>query len=185
MNQNSLYGSSNLQNRDARVGYSGEDVMDSYNELCEVLSPIHQMQSAMAIVQWDMYTMIPPRGHQQRAEQLSLMSKILHQMITDPKIENLLVEVENKLHTLDSIQQREIELIRRNWELQTVIPEQLVIAEVKQRTITTSKWGKAKNTSNWALFLPELEKLLEISSIGTELELTADTLDEVIADITA
>ena len=39
----------------------------------------------------------------------------------------------------------------------------------------------------FVLMAPELteEQLLEISSLGTELELTADTLDEVIADITA
>ncbi len=38
----------------------------------------------------------------------------------------------------------------------------------------------------FALMAPELteEKLLEISSLGTELELTSETLDEVIADIT-
>ena len=39
----------------------------------------------------------------------------------------------------------------------------------------------------FALMAPELteEKLLEISSLGTELELTSETLDEVVADITA
>jgi aldehyde:ferredoxin oxidoreductase len=38
----------------------------------------------------------------------------------------------------------------------------------------------------FALMAPELteEKLLDISSLGTELELTSETLDEVIADIT-
>jgi aldehyde:ferredoxin oxidoreductase len=38
----------------------------------------------------------------------------------------------------------------------------------------------------FALMAPELteEKLLDISSLGTELELTSETLEEVIADIT-
>jgi len=132
-------------------------------KLLGMLSQIHQFQSAMGIVQWDMYTMIPPRGHLQRADQLSVMSKILHQMITDPDVGKLLVEVESSIQLLDDTQQREVELIRRNWELQTVIPEQLVSEEVKQRTIATSMWRKAKIESDWSLFLPELEKLLEIS----------------------
>jgi len=164
---------------DARVGSLGENVMDSYEKLCEIISSILKFQSAIGIVQWDMYTMIPPGGHQQRADQLSVMSKILHQMITNSEIGNLLIEAENVGKVLHGAQQRELELIRRNWDLQTAVPEHLVSAEVKQKTIATSKWRKAKIESDWSLFLPELAKLLEISKQRAELMMKPTNTDSL------
>ncbi|MHA1136111.1 MAG: hypothetical protein ACTSSE_06445 [Candidatus Thorarchaeota archaeon] len=40
------------------------------------------MFSAISIVQWDMHTMIPPRGLQQRADQLAVINRIGHQLST-------------------------------------------------------------------------------------------------------
>ena len=154
---------------DARVGHSGENVMDSYKKLCEAIAPIIQLQSAMQIVHWDMLTMIPPRGLQQRADQLAIMNKILHQMITDPNVGKMLVDAESNIHSLDGTQQREVELIRRNWEINTAVPEKLVSEKAKQTAIATSKWRKAKNEYDWSIFLPELEKLLDLSKQSAEL----------------
>jgi len=81
----------------------------------------------------------------------------------DPQIGTLLSSVKKDYQSLDKIQHREIELIERNWSLQAALPEKIVIALSKQRTIATSKWKKAKSTNNWKLFEPELEKLLAIS----------------------
>jgi len=143
--------------------------MESYEKLREKIKSAIQFQSAISIVQWDMYTNIPPRAHEQRADQLAIMSKILHQMVTDPKIEILLSNIEKNTQALDIYQQREIELIRRNWEFQSAVPDNLVNAEVKQRTISTSKWRKAKKTNDWEIFQPELEKLLTLSREKAEL----------------
>jgi carboxypeptidase Taq len=156
-------------NRDAGVAYSGVIVMDSYEKLREKVKPCFQFQSAIGIVQWDMHTMIPPRGQQQRADQLAVMSRILHQMVTDPEIDVLLAEIEPNIHTLEKYQQREIELVRRNWNIQSALPEKHVHEAVKQKAIATSIWRKAKATSDWKLFEPELDKLLTISKERSEL----------------
>ena len=137
--------------------------MDSYEKLREKIKSALQFGSAINIVQWDMYTKIPPRAHKQRADQLAIMSRIFHQMTTDPEIGTLLLDIESKTHTLDKFQKREVELVQRNWKIQSSIPEKLVNAEVKQRTISTSTWRKAKTTNDWKSFEPELEKLLVIS----------------------
>jgi len=143
--------------------------MESFEILRDKIKSAIQFQSAIGIVQWDMYTKIPPRAHEQRADQLAIMSKLLHQMVTDPEIEILLHDIKKNVQLLDMYQQREVELIRRNWEFQSVIPDDLVNAEVKQRTISTSKWRKAKKTNDWGLFQPELEKLMALSREKAEL----------------
>lgn len=143
--------------------------MGQYEQLVDKFKSIIQFGTAMGIVRWDLKTQMPPKGLLQRSEQLAVMSKILHQMNTDSEILNLLTSVEEKQHSLDNIQKREVELIRRSWNRRSVIPEDLVIAEVKQQTIATSVWEKAKATNNWKLFEPELEKLLEIAKRKAEI----------------
>ncbi|MCK5264081.1 MAG: hypothetical protein KAR03_00610, partial [Candidatus Thorarchaeota archaeon] len=131
--------------------------MGQYEKLVDKFKSIIQFSTSMGIVRWDLQTQMPPKGLIQRSKQLAVMSKILHQMYTDSEIRNLLASVEEKQHSLDNIQKREVELIRRNWNRRSMIPEDLVIAEVKQQTIATSLWKKAKATNNWNLFEPELE----------------------------
>lgn len=143
--------------------------MDSYQKLCEKTKTAIQLHTAMAIVQWDMHTMIPPRGLQQRADQLAVMSRILHHMATDPEIGILLTDIESKIHSFDEYQQREIKLTQRNWKIQSALPERLVHEEVKQKSIATSTWEKAKSVSDWKMFQPELEKLLSLSKERSEL----------------
>jgi len=143
--------------------------MESLGKLQEKIKTVIQFGSAMGIVQWDMHTMIPPRGLQQRADQLAVMSKISHQLSTDPEIDVLLANIEPKIHSLDNYKQREIQLIRRNWSWNSALPEKLVHELVKQKSIATSSWRKAKAASDWKMFQPELEKLLSISKKRAEL----------------
>lgn len=143
--------------------------MEQYEKLGDKFKSIIQFITAMGIVRWDFQTQMPPKGLLQRSEQLAVMSKILHQMYTDSEIHKLLTSVEENQHSLDDIQKREVELIRRNWNRRSIIPEDLVIAEVKQQTIATSLWKKAKIKNDWKLFEPELEKLLEITRRKAEI----------------
>ncbi|TFG29931.1 carboxypeptidase M32 [Candidatus Thorarchaeota archaeon] len=137
--------------------------MESYGKLRERVKTAIQLQSVTGIIQWDMYTKIPPRGLEQRAEQLAVMSQIQHQMMTDPEIGKILSNIDKDSEMLDQFQQREVELVKRNWKIQSALPEKLVTDEAKQKTISTSQWRKAKTARDWKIFQPELEKLLVIS----------------------
>jgi len=147
---------------------SGVIVMGEYEKLVSKFKPIVQFSTAMGIISWDLQTQMPPKGLQQRSEQLAVMSKILHNMSTNSEIGTLLTALEEKQDSLDYIQKREVELIRRNWNRRATVPDDLVVAEVKQRTIATASWKKAKATNDWKLFAPELEKLLEMSRTKAE-----------------
>ena len=143
--------------------------MESFDKLQQKIRAIAQLVSAVGIVQWDMHTMIPPRGYSQRADQLALMNQILHQMITDTEIGELLENCSHKLSELDQFQRRELELITRQWKLNNAVPEKLVIEKARQRAIATSTWRAAKSKNDWKSFEPELAKLVSISKEEAEL----------------
>ncbi len=143
--------------------------MEAYERLLTRTREIIQFQTGIGLIRWDLYTKMPPKGMQQRSQQLALMGKLLHRMSIDPEIERLVTKLEKNLDALDNVQKREVELVRRDLDRNSKIPEDLVSQDSAQRTITTTAWKKAKETNNWKLFESELVTLLDISKNVAEI----------------
>jgi len=60
-------------------------------------------------------------------------------------------------------------LIRKNYDEQTKLPEELVMEIAKQRTIAVDVWKKAKAAKNFSMFRPELEKNIELAKKAAEI----------------
>jgi carboxypeptidase Taq len=127
--------------------------------------------TVQSLVHWDMETKMPPKGINLRSHQLALLSQIEHQMTTDPQIEKLLSRIEKHpdYESLDRIQKRNVYLIRKHYDEQTKLPEDLVVETARQQAITIDVWKKAKAAKKFALFQPELEKLLELRRKAAEI----------------
>ena len=143
-------------------------------------------QSTESIVNWDMETMMPPKAIKLRSQQLALLSRIEHKMSTDPEIETLLKEIVRhpEYDKLDDVQKRNVYLIKKQYDEQTKLPEELVAEIAKQQAITVDVWKKAKAARNFSMFKPELEKLVELkkkaAEILMEVKETATSYDALI-----
>ncbi|MGQ9506699.1 MAG: carboxypeptidase M32 [Candidatus Bathycorpusculaceae bacterium] len=148
-----------------------EKAPSSYKKLMEKVKDLLTLQSAISIIHWDMETMMPPKAITLRSQQLALLSRIEHRMSTDPEIGKLLEEVmrHSEYEKLDTIQKRNVYLIKKQYEEKTKLPEELVAEIAKQQTITVDVWKKAKAAQNFALFKPELEKLVELEKKAAEI----------------
>ncbi len=142
----------------------------NYDKLMETVKEIPILQSAVSIINWDMETKMPPKGITLRSKQLALLSGIEHKMITNSKIGNLLNKIETHpdFGTFDAIRRRNVYLIRKNYNEQTKLPENLVVETERQRAITIDVWKKAKTLNNFSLFKPELKKLVELKKRAAE-----------------
>lgn len=143
--------------------------METYEKLLRKTKEIIQFQTGVVIIRWDLQTHMPPRGMKQRSEQLALMSKIQHRMVTDKETEKLVSKLEKEKDSLDPIQLREVELFRRMLDRRAKIPEEIVAKQTAQRTVTTAAWKRAKETNNWKLFESELVTLFDISHTVAEI----------------
>jgi carboxypeptidase Taq len=143
----------------------------SYKKLMEKVKDLLTLQSATAIIHWDMETMMPPKAIGLRSQQLALLSRIEHRMSTDPEIGRLLEEVmrPSEYDKLDAVQKRNVYLIKKNYDEQTKLPEELVAEIAKQQAITVDVWKKAKAAKNFSMFKPELEKLVELEKKAAEI----------------
>jgi carboxypeptidase Taq len=141
-----------------------ETLVSDYKKLMEKVKQMFVLGSAASIVHWDMETKMPPKGIRLRSEQLALLSRIGHRMSTDPEIGHLLEKIMKQpgYDELSGIQQRNIYLIKKHYDEQTKLPEELVAETAKQQAITVDVWKKAKAAKDFSMFKPELEKMLDL-----------------------
>ncbi len=147
------------------------NVNSLYKQLLEKTEDLMVLQTAEGIIHWDMETMMPPGAVEQRSLQLSLLTRIHHQMGTDPKIGKLLASIKAspEYNALGQAEKRNVYLINKSYLEQTSLPEKLVAEIAKQQAITVNVWKKAKAQKNFSLFKPDLKKLFDLSKEAAEI----------------
>jgi carboxypeptidase Taq len=132
--------------------------------------------------------MMPPKGIKTRSLQLAMLSRIGHKMNTDPEIGRLLEEIMKhpEYGSLDIVQKRNLYLIKKSYNEQTKLPEELVVKISKQKAITIDTWKKAKAAKEFKKFEPELEKLFNLKRQAAEILMKVKettTLYDALIDI--
>ncbi len=136
-----------------------------YGKLIAKTRDIIVLSQTASLLDWDMQTKMPPRGIEQRSEQLALLAGISHRMATDPETGKLLSRIEQHpaFSSLDDVQKRNVHLIRKGYDEATVLPEELVTAMQRQSALAIEIWRRAKGANDWAAFRPELEKNVDLA----------------------
>ena len=148
-----------------------DNVFSSYKKLMARAKDLIVLSSAEAIIHWDMETKMPPKAVEQRSQQLALLSRISHKMSTAPEIGKLLnaILTNPQYEALGEVEKRNVYLIKKNYDEQTALPEKLVAEIAKQQAITVNTWKKAKKAQKFAMFKPELEKLVTLSKQAAQI----------------
>ncbi len=141
-----------------------DGILEAYHGLMGKAKELYVIQSVGSIVNWDLETKMPPKGIQLRSEQLALLQKIGHKMLTDSEIGKLIEEiVDHKDYgSLDQLQKRNVHLAKKEYDEATKLPEELVVETARQTALTVDIWKKAKAAKDWKMFRPDLEKLFDL-----------------------
>jgi carboxypeptidase Taq len=146
-------------------------INSSYKKLLQKNKELKTLETAIGILHWDMETKMPPKGITMRSQQLAMLSKIAHQMSTDPEIGCLLEQIfeHPDYENLDLVQKRNLYLIKKNYDEDTKLPEKLVVETSKQTALTIDIWKKAKASKDFSKFKPELQKLFDLRKQAAEI----------------
>jgi len=148
-----------------------DDLSSIYDKLLEKAKGITTLQTITSIVSWDMETKMPPKGITLRSQQLAMLSQIEHKMSTDPEVGTLIEKIKKhpKYDALDTVQKRNVYLVKKTYDEQTKLPEKLVVETARQQAIAIDTWKKAKAAKNFPMFKPELEKLTNLRKEAAEI----------------
>lgn len=136
----------------------------AYTELMGKARELLVFRSVGSIIGWDMQTKMPPRGINLRSQQLALLQKIGHRMLTDPEIGKLIEKIMShpRYEGLTQVHKRNVHLAKKEYDEATKLPEELVVETARQRAVTIDTWKKAKAAKDYKMFKPELEKIFEL-----------------------
>ncbi|AEH38062.1 carboxypeptidase M32 [Halopiger xanaduensis] len=133
---------------------------DTYDEFESRVQRISNVGNAAGILRWDQEVVMPDEGTPARAQQLSTLSSISHELLTADETGELLEELE--ADELDDERAAVVREIRRQYDRETSVPQELV-EEISETTANAHpKWKQAKEEDDFETFAPVLEKLVEL-----------------------
>jgi carboxypeptidase Taq len=136
----------------------------AYQELIHRIKEYTLLASCGSVLGWDERTYMPRKGSAHRAEQLALVARMAHEMLTAPEIGRLLGEMEksNLVKDKESAAAVNVREIRRNYDRAVKIPKELVEELARVTTRAQQVWQEARQANQFAAFQPWLEKIVKL-----------------------
>ncbi len=141
-----------------------DDFRKAYDRLLSLSKEIYLLNSCMSLLDWDQKTYLPKEGVRHRGNQLAFLAGIRHQKATSPEIGDLLKQLEESplINDPDSFESANIREIKHSYEKLIKIPQSLVEELTRVTTVAHEVWAEARKKSDFSIFLPYLEKIIQL-----------------------
>jgi carboxypeptidase Taq len=129
------------------------------------IAEIQDLRSTQGLLGWDMETFMPAKGVDIRASQSATLSKIAHQMLTDPKVGDWLAALQapDTYATLSRVDQAHVREVQRQYDQETKLPVSLVQALSQATAKAHSIWVNARKQQDFQAFAPTLAELIKLN----------------------
>lgn len=133
-------------------------------QLRELLGAAADLHAASALLDWDMRTFMPPGAAESRSFQLATLEEAEHELLTSRRLGNLLRNLERETRDLDpdSDSFRLVAKVRRQYERDARTPSSWVRRNAHAVADANTAWEKARAASDFRIFAPHLQKLLDL-----------------------
>ncbi|MFL5942724.1 MAG: carboxypeptidase M32 [Gaiellaceae bacterium] len=137
---------------------------DALEQLKERLGKVMDLYKVVRLLSWDMQTKMPPAGIGHRADQMATIQRLAHELFVDPAVGRWLDELRPLEESLDpdSDDASLIRVARRDYEKDVRVPPELRARMARAAAEARPVWVKAKAESDFASFLPSLDRIVEL-----------------------
>lgn len=129
------------------------------------------LSHASAVLHWDQETYMPEAAVQDRADQLSLLSGLMHDRISRPEIGEQLTSlgvafeqdpVPRVPETFQGIERAFLRELARQYRRNSKIPRRVVTELTKQTAIGQRVWSEARKEADFSKFSAQLSVILDL-----------------------
>jgi carboxypeptidase Taq len=133
-------------------------------QLKTMLAEITDLAGAAALLEWDQQTYMPTGGAEARGNQLGTLKRLIHDRISSAEMGRLLDDLKPYAASLDpdSDEARLVKVTRRDYETEARVSAEWVVAFAQVTTVAQQAWIAARAKSDFSLFRPHLEKIVEL-----------------------
>ena len=134
--------------------------MSALQELKDKYIWISHFSSALELLQWDMETHMPKKGAKWRAMIAGSLSEFIQAQQTSDEMGKLINEAEKEAESEED--RALVRVAKKEYEKFKKVPPELWGKFVLETTKSQKIWEEAKAKSNFSIFSPQLEKVVEI-----------------------
>lgn len=134
---------------------------NAYHTLADRFRRMAVLGEAETVLHWDAAVIMPASAAEPRGDQLAELRVVLHEMLTDPAIADLLDAAEPL--PLDPWQAANLREMRRDYLHAVAVPGDLVAALSRASSACEATWRDAKPRDDFAAVAPKLEEVLRLT----------------------
>ena len=137
--------------------------MKAYQELEQRFRRLSALGGALAVLGWDQSTMMPPGGSAARTEQVATLSVLRHELLSDPRLADLLAEAEQGKAALTPWHAANLREMRRVWRHANALDSRLVDARSRATSACEMVWRTARANDDFRSFAPSFAEVIAIT----------------------
>jgi carboxypeptidase Taq len=143
----------------------GKDVKQIETAFLQYVKKMTSYEEAIGLMHWDMRTGAPKKGIEQRSEVIGNLSEDVFNMSVSHEMNDYINELsdEHAQKSLSEVTKKAIEECKKEFDRNVKVPAK----EYKEYIILQSKaesvWEEAREKSDFAMFRPYLEKLVDFN----------------------
>ncbi len=136
-----------------------------FKELRGRYEEIAAFSGAAALLDWDQRTYMPPKGAAARGRTAAALRRAAHQKLTDPGMGRLIADLYDwaQGRGYDSFEASYLRALKREYDKAAKLPPEFVSEFALAKTAAYEAWHKAKTSSDFRVFAPHLEKMVELN----------------------
>ncbi|SDX66940.1 carboxypeptidase M32 [Halobellus clavatus] len=146
--------------RPAAADDDGEDAPEAYESLLGEYRRIANVRSAGEMLSWDQQVMMPEGGTPARSQQLSTLSSLSHELLTDDAVGDALAELD--AIELPAEQAAVVREIQRQYDRAEAVPGELIEEISTTSSEALPAWEEAKAEDDFESFAPYLQKHVDL-----------------------
>ncbi len=130
--------------------------------LKEKLGEVADIGHAASLLGWDQQVNMPPGGNEARGQQLATLSKIAQEKFITDEVGSLIGDLKQELNGADSDEAAMVRVAARNYEKARRVPPEFIAEQAIVTSRAFEAWMEARAKSDFSIFRPHLEKVLEL-----------------------
>ena len=134
--------------------------MEARRAYREHLRRIYHLSSALWLLEWDQETCLGERGVDARADVIGQLTKERFELSVAPELGTWLKALRQDA-SLSLEEKASVRVVGKQYDRQKAIPASFVEANAKAKAKGQAAWAKAREASDFSLFLPHLDRIAE------------------------
>jgi carboxypeptidase Taq len=156
----------------------------AYQTLLRRVHEVYDLRKAARVLTWDRETVMPKGGDADRVAQIATLHRISHTLYTSDEMGELIEAAAQELNgaAYHSTEASLIRFLRRDYAKARKLPADFVTELTTVNNQATAAWKQARETDDFALFQPWLEKIISLTQTMGRLYGYEDELYDALLD---